>query len=215
MRMLARVQCCGLVLALSLRAGAQAAPPIDRQALVTRHNPSLSSIDPASPFMVGNGNIALTADITGLATFQDQYSPRAPLLLQAQWAWHSFPNPHRYRYEQSLKAVEIRGKTQYFPWLADWSEAKDPLVAWLRENPHRFSLGRLSLYLPSESGKVVSFSELSNTEQTLDLWTGRLNSRFSVHGADVEVETSVHPELDLVIVRLRSSLLHSGGWASS
>jgi len=209
-RTLAWVQYCCLVLSFSMHARADPARSIDRQALVTRHNPSLSSIDPTSPFMVGNGNIALTADITGLATFADQYSPRVPLLIQAQWAWHSFPNPQRYRFEQSLKALEVRGKTQYFPWLRDWSEAKQPLVAWLRENPHRFSLGRLSLYLPSESGKGASFSELSNTEQTLDLWTGRLNSKFSVHGAEVEVETSVHPELDLVIVRLRSSLLSSG-----
>jgi len=210
MRTRAWVQCWCAVVLLSVRAWAEPPLRIDRQALVTRHNPSVSSIDPASPFMVGNGNLALTADITGLATFQDQYSPRTPLLVQAQWAWHSFPNSQQYRYEQSLKALEVRGKTQHFPWLRDWSETKQPLVAWLRENPHRFSLGRLSLYLPSESGGVAAFSELSDTEQTLDLWTGRLNSKFKLHGAEVMVETSVHPELDLVIVRLRSPLLRDG-----
>ncbi len=71
---------------------------IDRRALVSRHNPSVTSIDAASPFMVGNGHIAITADITGLATFPELYSPRAPLLIQAQWAWHSFPNPQHHRY---------------------------------------------------------------------------------------------------------------------
>ena len=64
-------------------AGCAAAPdavePIDRQALVTRHNPALTAIDPHSPLMVGNGDIGFTADITGLQTFPDQYADLAPL----------------------------------------------------------------------------------------------------------------------------------------
>jgi hypothetical protein len=184
--------------------------PIDRRALVTRHNPSLSRIDPDAPLMVGNGDIALTADITGLATFQNQYSRLVPLMIQAQWAWHSFPNPQGFRLEQSLVPVEVHGKTQYFPWLHDWSEAKQPLIAWLRENPHRFSLGRLALYLGSEQGQTAAFGELGATRQTLDLWSGRLQSSFTFAGSPVEVETSVHPDLDMIIVRLHSPLLQAG-----
>ena len=59
--------------------GQAPAAPIDRRALVTRHNPTLTRIDPTSPLMVGNGNLGFTADITGLQTFQEQYSPRVPL----------------------------------------------------------------------------------------------------------------------------------------
>ncbi len=44
-------------------------PRIDRHALTQRHNPTLTQIDPSAPLMVGNGNIAFTADITGLQTF--------------------------------------------------------------------------------------------------------------------------------------------------
>src|SRR6478735_3654717 len=77
------------------------AAPIDRRALVTRHNPTLTRIDPASPLMVGNGNLGFTADITGLQTFQEQYSPLVPLMTQAQWAWHSFPNPENFRISQA------------------------------------------------------------------------------------------------------------------
>ncbi len=39
---------------------------IDRQAPVQRHNPRLRDIDPSSPFTLGNGRFAFTADITGL-----------------------------------------------------------------------------------------------------------------------------------------------------
>src|SRR6187551_3949338 len=90
------------------------AAPIDRHALVTRHNPTVTVVDKSAPFMVGNGNLGFTADITGLQTFQDQYSPLVPLMTQAQWAWHSFPNPNRYKYEDSLVPVEVRGKAQYY-----------------------------------------------------------------------------------------------------
>ena len=45
--------------------GQASASRIDRRALVTRHNPTLTRIDPASPLMVGNGNLGFTADITG------------------------------------------------------------------------------------------------------------------------------------------------------
>src|SRR5688572_8329720 len=187
---------------------------IDREALVRRHHPSQTAIDPASPFMVGNGSLAMAADISGLGGFQDQYSPLVPLMIQAQWAWHEFPNPRGYSLEQSLVPVDVRGKIQHYPWLRDWAEAKRPEIAWLRENPHRFSLGRLSFYIEGAGGAPVSFAELEQTRQSLELWSGRLLSSFvlapQVGGEPVEVETSVHPELDMLIVRVRSALLAQG-----
>ena len=191
-------------------AAAAAPPPIDRRALVSRHNPSLTRVDPSAPLMVGNGELALTADITGLSTFRRAYSPRAPLMIAAQWAWHSFPNPQNYRYEQSLVPVDVRGQTLLFPWLHDWAEAKKPEIDWLRKNPHRFSPGRLGLWLERAEGQAVELADLTNTQQTLDLWRGTLESRFTFEGQDVSVSTSVHPERDIVIVELRSALLARG-----
>lgn len=183
---------------------------IDRRALVSRHNVSLQQIDPTSPLMVGNGNFAFTADITGLQTFPEQYSRLVPLLTQAQWAWHSFPNPAHYKYEDSLVPVEVQGRTEYYPWLHDWSEAKKPAIAWLRENPHRISLGRVSLYLTSKRGEPAHFADLSATQQTLDLWSGALLSRFELDGEPVDIQTRVHPDLDMLIVTLTSPALAAG-----
>lgn len=196
--------------ALPSEAWAEPPPPIDRRALVARHSPSLTQIDPESPMMVGNGSLAMTADITGLSTFGAEYSPLAPLTIRAQWAWHESANPSGYRLEQSLVPLDVRGKKQHFPWLRSAAETKAPAVAWLRENPHRIALGRLSLVLARESGAPAAFSDLTETHQTLDLWTGRLMSHFALDAVPVDVETSVHPELDLVIVRLRSPLLRVG-----
>ena len=178
------------------------AEKIDRRSLVTRHNPALTHIDRSSALMVGNGSIAFTADITGLQTFQDHYSPLVPLMTQAQWAWHSFPNPQRFTLEDSLVPVDVRGETRRYPWLHDWSEAAKPAIAWLRENPHRFSLGRLSLHLVDAQGRAAKFSDLSETRQTLDMWSGTLLSRFTFAGERIQVETRVHPVLDMLIVTL-------------
>lgn len=191
-------------------AAAASAARIDREALVSRHSPTASTVDPSSAFMVGNGNLAFTADITGLQTFADQYSPFVPLLTQAQWSWHSFPNPQQFKYEDSLVPIEVRGARQYYPWLKDWSEAARPAIKWLRENPHRFSLGRLSLHLQSAQGKAARFADLSSTVQTLDLWTGSLRSSFEFDGRPVKIETRVHPQLDMIMVTVRSPLLASG-----
>jgi hypothetical protein len=198
-----------LFLALNA-SNAGSATPIDRHALVTRHNPTITAVDESAPFMVGNGNLAFTADITGLQTFQEQYSALVPLMTQAQWAWHSFPNPKGFKLAQAQVPIRVRGKTQWYPYLSDWDQAKKPEIQWLRENPHRFSLGRLGLFLANTDGKPAAFSDLSATRQTLNMWTGRLTSSFVFDGAPVEVETSVHPERDLIIVRLKSKLLAEG-----
>jgi hypothetical protein len=184
------------------------AAPIDRHALVTRHNPTITSVDKSSPFMVGNGSLAFTADITGLQTFPEQYSELVPLMTQSTWSWHSFPGS--FPIESAHVPIPVNGKTQQFPYLTHWDEAKKPNVQWLRENPHRFSLGRLSLRLTGANGKRAVFGELSETKQTLNLWTGRLDSGFAFDGERVAVETSMHPTRDVLIVRLTSKLLADG-----
>ncbi|HET7811845.1 MAG TPA: hypothetical protein VFL16_14840 [Steroidobacteraceae bacterium] len=202
-----------LMLLAFLAAGAAHAErkPIDRQALVTRHSPTITAIDKSAPFMVGNGNFAFTADITGLQTFPEQYSSLAPLLIESQWSWHSFPNPQNYTLQGALKPIKVpHRKTVKYPALSNWDEARAANIQWLRENPHRFSLGRLALHLEGEDGKRAVFADLSATKQTLDLWNGRIESSFTWLGQPVEVETSVYPYRDMLIVRVKSPLLSDG-----
>ncbi len=199
-----------LALAAIVATADAASKPIDRHALVTRHNPTLTAIDKSAPFMVGNGNFAFTADITGLQTFPEQYSPLVPLMTQAQWSWHSFPNPNGFKLEDALKPIKVRKKKRMYAALSNWDEAKQENIQWLRENPHRFSLGRLGLRLENSQGRAATFADLSGTTQSLDMWDGRLTSAFNFDGMPAEVETSVHPERDILIVRIRSQLLFDG-----
>lgn len=60
--------------ALTLAAcSAEKQEPIDRHALVTRNNPSVTAVDSLASLSVGNGEFAFTTDITGLQTFPDVY----------------------------------------------------------------------------------------------------------------------------------------------
>src|SRR5436853_5340439 len=86
------------------------AEPIDREALVKRHNPTATKLDPLSPFSVGNGEFAFTADITGLQTFPEPYEAGIPLHTESQWGWHSFPNPNGYKLEAAFKNYDTHGR---------------------------------------------------------------------------------------------------------
>lgn len=58
-----------------------AAGAIDRERLVRRHNPVLRTAAPTATLSVGNGDCALTADVSGLQTFPAMHALR--------------PDPHR------------------------------------------------------------------------------------------------------------------------
>jgi len=199
---------CAMVLAPCLAT----AEPIDRRALVARHAITQSEIDPHAPLMIGNGELAFTADITGLQTFPERYSSLAPLLTMAQWAWHSFPNPNGYAEADGLTNIDVPGRgEQPYAWMRDWSELQTrPALVWLRENPHRFSLGRVGLVLRNAEGAPARFEDLSATRQELDLWTGALKSQFVFDGAPVSVETRMHPTRDMVLVEIRSPHITRG-----
>jgi hypothetical protein len=188
------------------------AAPIDRHALVTRHNPGFTRIDPHAPAMLGNGRLGFTADITGLQTFPGEYSRLAPLLTMAQWAWHSFPNPHGYSEADGLVRVPVPGRgEQLYPWMRDWAELETrPALNWLRQNPHRFSLGRIGLALEGRDGQPAPFRNLTDTRQRFDMWTGALFSDFTFEGQPVSVETRVHPDRDIVMVSIHSPLVATG-----
>jgi len=70
--------------------------PIDRHALVSRHNVLLHAIDPMGAMAVGNGDFAFNFDVTGLQSFPEYYEKTMPIGILSTWGWHSFPNPNGY-----------------------------------------------------------------------------------------------------------------------
>ena len=114
---------------------------IDRKALVDRNKVQVNVFDSLASLSLGNGNFAFTVDITGLQTFPERYSKGVPLGTQSQWGWHSFPNTQKYRFEETLRAYNFRGKEELYA--VQFNEKGRPQAAadYFRINPHRLHLG--------------------------------------------------------------------------
>jgi hypothetical protein len=199
-----------LVLAALIHAPALAAPlPIDRHALVSRHHPVLRAFDTGSPLSVGNGELAFTADATGLQTFSEAYDETIPLGTLSQWGWHTAPNPQGFSIER-FRFTEYEAHGGAIGYADIPGDRRTPEIEWLRANPHRLHLGRIGFRLTRADGRAATREDLTEVDQVLDLWNGSLRSRFRLDGEEVTVETLCHPRLDLVAVRVVSPLVRKG-----
>ena len=181
---------------------------IDRKALVARHSPSIHKLDPLSPLSLGNGEFAFTADITGLQTFAGEYEKTMPLCTMSQWGWHTSPmastlGPKALR----LTTYDTHGRSVGYHTRAN---GQTDLFNWLRENPHRLHLGQIGLRLLTTNESEALPVDISDVEQTLDLWSGSITSKFRMQSIPVIVRTSVHPDSDLLAVIIESALIEQG-----
>jgi hypothetical protein len=184
--------------------------PLDRRALVRRHNVTLSTADPLTSLSVGNGEFAFTADITGLQTYPEYHQQGMTLGTQSQWGWHTMSNPNGYKLADILDDYVVAGRKVPYASDKDYSRTYSPAASWLRANPHRLGLGQIGLRIANADGSLVGIDELTHTLQTLDLWTGLLRSRFETKGRAVKVQTVCHPDRDVLAVRIESPLLRQG-----
>lgn len=171
--------------------------PIDRTALVRRHNPVNRKIEAFSALSVGNGEFAFTADITGLQTFPASYETGIPLCTQSQWGWYVDTRRGSSRVvdrsKLRLEQFDTYGRNVGYPTS---SSGQKDLFDWLRENPHRLHLGRIGLHTSATA------DQLTEAEQRLDLWTGVLTSRFRLNGVPYTVRTACHPDIDCIVVEI-------------
>jgi len=170
--------------------------PIDRHALVTRHN--IEWNDQTGTIPLGNGEFCFTADGTGLQTFGGNS--------MAHWAWHSFPLPAGWTADRvppagTYQQGRSRGPDEFPP-------NTDDLRQWMFDNPHILNLGRLRLC--RTGGAALKKNEIHEITRTLDLWSGKQSSHFQIDGKPVGVETCVDPEMDAVVVRIESPLIENG-----
>ena len=171
-------------------------PPIDRYALVTRHNIQWNSSTGTIP--LGNGEFCFNADGTGLQTFGGNS--------MSHWGWHSFPLP------SGVTADEIPGTGTFETGRVEGPDnppaGTGAIETWMTQNPHIMNLGRLQLC--NASGTALTTGAISGLVRTMNLWSGVQTSSYQVNGQTVTVETCVHPALDAVVVRIQSPLVASG-----
>ena len=92
-------------------------------------------------------------------------------MTQAQWAWHSFPNPQNYSLAQVEVPVKVRGKSQKYPYLSDWERRSSRLSNGCARIRIAFRWEDLAFMLMKADGKPAAFSDLSATRQSLDMFT--------------------------------------------
>jgi len=193
--------------ALGVASLASAATPIDREALVRRHSPHVTTVDPWAPLSVGNGQFCFTADVTGLQTFYDHYQKNGiPLETAARWSWHENANPQGYQLSDANRPFTAYGKTLGYP-----TNQGGPAGTWLRENPHDLPLPQLALDWRRDGGAPITLADVTRIDQQLDLWAGRVTSRFDLGGKPVVVEVVCHPLQDTLGIRVTSALVRDGG----
>jgi hypothetical protein len=174
---------------------------IDRHALVARHKIVRTTSDPDLPVQVGNGRLAFGTDVTGLQTF-------LPFATMSDWGWHEDALPPGQSPQDYVgEPWDFHGRTVYF-WTNDPQHPE--LNAWLRSNPHRINLARIGLLLLRQDGQPATEADLTGKQQELDLWTGTLRSRFVLDGVPATIETTCHPDHDVVAVRIDSPLVSAG-----
>src|SRR5690242_5510621 len=183
------------------------AAPIDRHALVMRHNVTLHQIDANNPLTVGNGEFAFTVDATGLQTFPDAFTHTIPLGTLSDWGWHTSPNPNGWSIDtfHFKEYTNLNGRP--VPYADVPHNQQTPEIKWLRANPHRLHLGQIGFILKNSDGTLAQTNDLTDITQTLDLWNGEIISHFKFDGQPVDVETVCGVFWDTIAVRVQSPLV--------
>ena len=180
---------------------------INRLKLVERNSPIVTQFDSLSSLSVGNGNFAMTVDATGLQTYPETYKNGVPLGTQSQWGWHSFTNPDNYKFEETLKTYDFRGKDEVYTVQFKGKGRNHEAANWYRSNPHRLHLGYVGLELTKTNGSKVAQSDIKDIHQKLNLWDGAIESKYIIEGNLVAVKTACDPEKDEIKAEISSSLI--------
>ncbi len=183
---------------------------INRKELIDSHNPVLQKADIDSALTVGNGELAFTADITGLQTLYREYDA-LPLCTMAQWAWHTKPvSESRYAYTLEdlvmTEYTDARGRKVVYP--KKKMPGNEEVYDWLRENPHKLNLARIRfLYC----GQEIRIGQITACRQELKLYEGILESEFVLDGKVCHVKTACHNEgRDMLGFEIESEALREG-----
>ncbi|GAF63251.1 hypothetical protein BTS2_0142 [Bacillus sp. TS-2] len=179
---------------------------MDKLKVVERHNPRIAGVEPKAPLSVGNGDFGFSVDFTGLQTFAEHYE--APISTQSNWGWHSTHGKDYYT-DQDIRYQSFKtyGREVPYPMKA---EDKEEAYHWLRQNPHRLQLGRVSLQLYTEEGQKIELQQISKINQVHELSKGLIRSQFLVDDTPVEVQTVCHPTEDIIAVHIVSPLIKKG-----
>ena len=185
------------------------ANPIDRKAVVNRHNPIVSAADSLAALSVGNGRFATTVDFTGMQTFANEYKNGIPLCSMSEWGWHKFPNHDSLRHDETLRDFHFAHRTHSETYAVEYKKGgrQQDATNYFRVNPHRLNLGCIGMDIRHAAGTPAKMNDITDINQQLKLYDGTIESAFSIDGKSVEVMTACMQNKDATIYRIKSPLL--------
>lgn len=183
---------------------------INRFDVVNRHNVAINAFDSLNSLSVGNGTFAYTVDASGLQTFPEVYKNGVCLGTMSEWGWHSFPNTQNLELKEAYQFYEVEGRK--VPYAIQWREPgrKQDAGNYFRINPHRLHLATFGLELFHADKTLVKAKEITNINQTLNLWEGTINSSFEIENETVKTTTLSHAEKDAVYTWVQCGKIKKG-----
>lgn len=182
---------------------------IDREAVLFRNSPVITTADPLASLTVGNGHFATTVDVTGLQTYVHDYKQGVPLNAMSDWGWHAFPNKDNLTPAETEKSFDL-GHGHPEIYAVEYKKAEDGrhklATEYFRVNPHRLNLGAVGLQLQDKSGHSIALKSLTDIHQTLNLWQGEITSNYQADGEKVNVTTIGLPDRDAAAWRIMTPL---------
>ena len=172
--------------------------PIDRKALVRRHNMRPTDIERIIP--LGNGEFCFGCDRTGLQNFGGN--------AMAHWAWHTFPTPEGIHIDDWPETGSFYTGRLTGDGCDSCPPGRDADRIFIYGNPHAANLGRLRFVHPD--GTALTAEEIVDSRRDCDLWTGILNTEFQFKGNPVHVTSCVHAGQDTAAVKISSPALADG-----
>jgi protein-glucosylgalactosylhydroxylysine glucosidase len=91
--------------------------------------------------------------------------------------------------------------------LSNWGVPDKTTSSGCHRNQQRFQLGMIGLVILKNDGSEISISDIEEPVQMLNLWTGKIDSKFTVQGIPIHLELYCHPDFDLISVKVRSELM--------
>ena len=167
--------------------------PIDRKALVSRHNIRPTDVTRVIP--LGNGETCFGCDRTGLQTFGGN--------TLAHWAWHCFPVPEGVDLPTWPETGSFMQGRLTAPGKDIFPKDRWDGVNYTFDNPHSVNLGRLAFV--HWDGTPLTEEEIENSRRECHLWTGSLDTAFCLDGKTVSVTGCVHPEQHALAVKIVGS----------
>ena len=165
------------------RPRATRAEPVDRRARLARHSPVVRVFDSFSALSVGNGGFAFTADATGLQTFPERVPRAAARDAGGVGMAQRSRTSAGYKLEDALVLVRRARPTGAVRERAE--RTRGHLAA--RESASPLARARRLRAASTPTARRRKPSDLTDVEQRLDLWTGTLDSRFTLDGRAVRV----------------------------